>query len=73
MVHALRTIRTLRALLQSRGGWKQLEKDMEKGPQAQSRNLARNPAKILDISDLFLPEYMDIYIYIYIYIVGYIF
>lgn len=34
MVHALRTIRTLRALLQSRGGWKQLEKDMEKGPQA---------------------------------------
>ena len=34
MVHALRTIRALRSLLQSRGGWKQLEQDMEKGPQA---------------------------------------
>jgi hypothetical protein len=52
MVHALRPIRTLRALLQSRGGWKQLEKDMEKGPQAQRINLVT----ILRISDLFLPK-----------------
>ncbi len=32
-VHALRTIRTLRTLLMSRGGWKQLERDMETGTQ----------------------------------------
>ena len=33
-VHALRTIRMLRTLLTSRGGWKQLERDMETGSQA---------------------------------------
>eukprot|EP00490_Sorites_sp_Unknown_P025547 CAMPEP_0114688316 /NCGR_PEP_ID=MMETSP0191-20121206/63346_1 /TAXON_ID=126664 /ORGANISM="Sorites sp." /LENGTH=1102 /DNA_ID=CAMNT_0001975657 /DNA_START=40 /DNA_END=3348 /DNA_ORIENTATION=+ len=33
-VHVLRTIRALRTLLKNRGGWKQLEQDMEKGTQA---------------------------------------
>lgn len=34
VVHALRTVRKLREVLKGRGGWTQLEKDMEKGSEA---------------------------------------